>query len=376
MSEVLTELLECKFRQNVSLSPENCLKYIKRELVAQDEVAFSIHIPYEILKTWNEAKEEGRLMQGRLRVDFSNISYVKILNAFIQDYGIKIREDCERINSLLRKACSEVKSQSRSLRGRRFVEFQKKIRKVLIHRREVVKVADVEKELVTEKENVKHLINENADLQDRFEALYAELKALSQQREEFKEKLETVESDYEKILNANQELKSYVDKLSAEEIPNLRNTGREILDVGERQQRRKLKELKTSMERTLWFAETYGLSLNSASFLDKEGAAHTISFLDDKEKKGFNDLPDEEKNLIKEIVYIQDRFSIGDAAYHELTMTSAGGGLPRSYLIRQCKDSLNALCHIERTPGKAEGAQLNFTDELCRTIHKHVSIKK
>ena len=133
-----------------------------------------------------------------------------------------------------------------------------------------------------------------------------------------------MESDYEKILNANEELKSYVDKLSTEEIPNLRNTGKEILDVGERQQRRKLKELKTSMERTLWFAETYGLSLNSASFLDKEGTAHTIFFLDDKGKKGFNDLPDE-KNLIKEIVYIQDRFSIGSAAYHELTMTSAGG---------------------------------------------------
>ena len=121
-------------------------------------------------------------MQGWLRVDFSNISYVKILNAFIQDYGIKIREDCERINSLLRKACSEVKSQSRGLRGRRFVEFQKKIRKVLIRRSEMVKVADLEKELVTEKENVKHLSNENAELQDRYEALYAELRTLSQQR--------------------------------------------------------------------------------------------------------------------------------------------------------------------------------------------------
>ena len=92
----------------------------------------------------------------------------------------------------------------------------------------MVKVADVEKELVTEKENVKHLINENAELQDCCEALYAELKTLFQQREAFKEKLETVESDYEETLNANQELKSYVDKLSTEEIPNLRNTRRKF----------------------------------------------------------------------------------------------------------------------------------------------------
>ena len=47
-SEVLTELLDCKFRQNVSLSPENCLKYIRRKRIAQDEVAFSIHTAISI----------------------------------------------------------------------------------------------------------------------------------------------------------------------------------------------------------------------------------------------------------------------------------------------------------------------------------------
>ena len=61
---------------------------------------------------------------------------------------------------------------------------------------------------------------------------------------------------------------------------------------------------------------------------------------------------------------------IGEAAYHELTMTQSGEGLPRTYLIRQCKESLNELCHIERTPGKAEGTQLNFIDELRTTIKK------
>ena len=55
-------------------------------------------------------------------------------------------------------------------------------------------------------------------------------------------------------------------------------------------------ELKTSMERTLWFEETYGLSLDSVSFSDKEGATHTISFCDGKKKFSYKDLPEEEKN--------------------------------------------------------------------------------
>ena len=69
----------------------------------------------------------------------------------------------------------------------------------------------------------------------------------------------------------------------------------------------------------------------------------------------------------------QTSFCIEEAPYHELTMAAAGAGLPRSYLIKQCKESPNAVTHIERTPGKAEGAQLNFHETLCVEIGKHVS---
>lgn len=124
----------------------------------------------------------------------------------------------------------------------------------------------------------------------------------------------------------------------------------------------------------MWFAETYGLSLDSVSLTDQKEVTHTLTFSRDDNKQ-FKDLPEEEKDKIKQILFIQDKFSIGDAAYHELTMTQTGEALPRSYLIRQCKESLNGLIHIERTPGKAEGAQLNFQDELCSTIHEHVSTK-
>ena len=82
----------------------------------------------------------------------------------------------------------------------------------------------------------------------------------------------------------------------------------------------------------------------------------------------------QEQQKIKEALFIQDKFCIGEAAYHELTMTSSGEALPRSYLVKQCKDPLNELYLIERTPGVNEGAQLNFKSALQNALQN--AIKK
>ena len=40
------------------------------------------------------------------------------------------------------------------------------------------------------------------------------------------------------------------------------NCGKSFLELKERQQRRKIRELKTYVEQALWFAETFGLKLS------------------------------------------------------------------------------------------------------------------
>lgn len=175
-------------------------------------------------------------------------------------------------------------------------------------------------------------------------------------------------------MDLNKELSDYLEKVG---VPvNFRNTGKEVHDVGKRQQDRKLTEVKMNVEKSLWFAGTFGLTLESTTFSDKSGSNHTLTYNSISTRKGFKDLSEEERNIIKEILLIVDQFCIGEAAYHQLTMMPAGEKLPRSYLIKQCKESLNALTHVERTPGTAEGAQLNFYDTLCREIQKHVSLSK
>ena len=43
-------------------------------------------------------------------------------------------------------------------------------------------------------------------------------------------------------------------------------------------------------------------------------------------------------------------------------------GVPRSYLIKQCRNDLNKLCHMTSTPGTFEGAQIPFKSILCQQI--------
>lgn len=99
-----------------------------------------------------------------------------------------------------------------------------------------------------------------------------------------------------------------------------------------------------------------------------------MHFSSEDTPKSFKDLPKEEQEKLKSVLFLADKFCISDAAYHELTLTSGGENLPRSYLIRQCKENLNQLCHITRTPGAVEGAQLIFKEELTNRIKSQVNI--
>ena len=123
----------------------------------------------------------------------------------------------------------------------------------------------------------------------------------------------------------------------------------------ERQQKRKTKELKTNVERALWFTKSFGLTLNSVTFSGDDDSNHALR-LEENGKKCFNDLSEEEQDKVKSVLFLLDKFCIGDAAYHELTMYSGGEHLPRSNLIKQCKDDLNKLYHITRSTGVAPGA--------------------
>jgi hypothetical protein len=116
-----------------------------------------------------------------------------------------------------------------------------------------------------------------------------------------------------------------------------------------------------------------GLHLDKVNFVDNCGKPYSLLF-GGKTGKSYKELPVEEQQKVEQILYIMDKFCIGEATYHELTCCLGGKNLPRSYLIKKCKEDINKLIYIQRTPGEPNGAALNFCDELRCVIEKMVSL--
>ena len=240
------------------------------------------------------------------------------------------------------------------------------VREFKVRQGELLSITEVESNLKKLKVENEALKEENISLLSSCESLYTELQKAVAQEKETQEKFQTVSVDLENLKKENSHLHQYLDKI--EEQKRFANTGGKILEVKGRQQRRKLRELKTSVEKSLWFAKTLGLKLDSACFKDDNGENYKLDYSSKENPKSFKDLPDEEQEKVKCVLFLTDKFCISDSAYHELTMTTGGDNLPRSYLIKQSKENLNQLCHRTRTPGSADGAQLSFQEELTNRI--------
>jgi hypothetical protein len=362
MSDILKKIDLNSLKRNISLSTDHCLNNSKKASVNADAIAVTIAIPYEHLKSWYDLRAKGILTE----------TFVEILNAFIFQHGIKLSQS-DRIEGRLKIICGEINSKRKKLRGRANEEFMQNVKNITIFQDEIVKPAEVEEQVNEKSEKVELLSKENESLKTRYNDLWTEIVKLQESERKTDTILNNKEKEYNTVLDENRELRDYIERSGC--LVEVKNTGKEITEVGKRQQDRKLKELKSSVERSLWFAKTFGLILDAATFTDKDGSSYSLAYSSPSGGKSFKDLPEQEKSKIKDILYIVDKFCIGEATYHELTMTATGAALPRSYLIKQCKESLNALTHIERTPGDAEGAQLNFYETLCMEIQKHVSCK-
>ena len=345
MCDILDQFDLNKFKQKISLSTEKCLSYASKDDVSDSDIIFTIGIPHEYFISWSDLKYCGKLGEH---------SFTEILNAFISQHGIQLNNS-ERLNGVLRRSCGEISNKYRKLQGRSKSAYLGFIKKLSVYNNDVVKVAEVQNIVAGANKKVELLSKENEELNERCEELWTQIRSTNQA-------LNSQQKDHDSLLSENKALSDYLEKVGI--FANFRNTGKGISELGKKQQHRKLTELKTYVEKSLWFAETFGLTLQSATVFDKSGFNHSILYGSTSEGKRYKDLSEEDKQRIKEILLIVDQFCIGEAAYHEVTMTPAGENLPRSYLVKECKESLNALTHIERTPGVSEGAQLIFIDAL------------
>ena len=316
-----------------------------------------ISLSCKSLKCWYDLKNFTSL----------KVSYIDILNAILtEQWGVQVEKDCCRLEGRIRRLCSETHSKLKGQSGEANNKVCNTVREFEVRQGELVRISEVERDLEELRKENEALKEENISLLTRGENLYSELQKAVAQERETQEKLQTVYADLENLRKQNSHLHLYLDKI--EEQQRFENTTGKIIEVKDRQQCRKLRELKTSVEKALWFAKTLGLNLDSACFKDDKGENYKLDYSSEGNPKSFKDLSDKEQEKVKCVLFLTDKFCISDSAYHELTMTTGGENLPRSYLIKQCRENLNELCLITRTPGTADGAQLSFQEELSNRI--------
>ena len=88
--------------------------------------------------------------------------------------------------------------------------------------------------------------------------------------------------------------------------------------------------------------------------------------------KQYDSLSDSDKEKVEAVLFLMDKFAVGDPFVHELSMLI--NGMPRSYLIKQCRDNLNSSCTVKPTSGPEPGAQISFKESLISKLNSLVSI--
>ena len=238
-----------------------------------------------------------------------------------------------------------------------------KSKKLAIHRHEVEDVNQLLRKVAC--------VEEIVSLEAKCESLVQDVQKLVRDKHHTSE----LEHSLNNAQNENEQLQAYIQTLVDRDSckhcdSSFANRGSTYDKVSYTQKQRKLKELKTNTERSLWFLESFGFNIESLSLIALDGEKVKLKY-DGSPKTAYQCLSQEDQDIIKSVVYIMDKFCVSDVAYHELSMVDQEG-LPRSYLIKQCRQDLNKLCSITRTPGEWPGAQLSFSTELKHQLSKQV----
>ena len=156
------------------------------------------------------------------------------------------------------------------------------------------------------------------------------------------------------VMETNKELQGYVENIIGISITSGSKAGFDEIDRS--YQRKLLKQTKSRAECSLWFMKAFGLEIESIRVCDDKGQSHSMNY------KDRDHISSEENEKLKKVLHLLDRFYISDAFYHKLTLLS--DNLPKSHLIKQLRSDMNTLCHIQRTPGKPEGVEIDVVQEL------------
>jgi hypothetical protein len=113
-------------------------------------------------------------------------------------------------------------------------------------------------------------------------------------------------------------------------IDYVKSINKKFSEITENNKSRKIKEFKSKAETALWFVESYGLVPQYLKLESTDGQTVKVDFNPSSRKSSYQDLPEEERQTIKDLLIILEKSNISENAYRELTLFC--DGLPRTNL--------------------------------------------
>jgi hypothetical protein len=320
---------------------DNSPHFINKSTTDQSKVALTLHVSNGFLNDIHKSK-----------LEYLDFSFVSIINTQINSF--QLRENSrleERFRTLSSQVASQLQSTHRSGRKRQlFVQCQ---RLVAVYSEELENVKEISFRLSQFKK-------ENIVLEDRCKNLLSEL-------------LQATNSDHADtdLSEQNSKMEEYITYIQQNAF--LENTGKKLDDLEDKHFHRKLRTIENHSEKVMWFAETFGLipKIIKCETLGGKQCDLILNKTGNNRKSHYADLEIAEKDKLKSLVNILDRFAVSDAAYSELSLKF--NGMPRKYMIVQCRNDMDSIFHIERAPGGVPGAYMSFRDELSKQIRLIIS---
>ena len=293
-----------------------------------------------------------------------NLDYIDLLEysvpcglfAFTDDQAVR-----DEISVHLMKLCNAVVQLYRKTKGRARKELDEKVKKVHVYEGQTKSVSEFYDEIKYMTDKIAEWKRKHKQLEEEKKRFYENLvMALNKQRRVSKE-----------LQKSNKELEEYVKTLE-DTVGVTSHKGKVVSEATNKT--RTLKSFLSRVETALWFSKSFGTALDTLSVKECEtGVIHHLKFPGQPQENlsndgsKYNNLDEDTKTKIEQILFLLDEFCVGDAFYHELSMTI--DGLPRSYLVKQCRDDLNKMCCIDPLQGKYTGAKVS---SVAAVLEQHI----
>ena len=162
---------------------------------------------------------------------------------------------------------------------------------------------------------------------------------MEEEKEKIYKEMAKVLEEKEKVIQhlrqSNKELEEYAENLS-KVVGVTSYQGKLVSEANN--ETRTLKAFLSRANMALWFASSFGLELQTLKVKENETRqVHTVNFqhknsfrepassINECDRAStFSTLPEEEKNRVEQILFLLDKFCVGDNFYHELSMMVDG----------------------------------------------------